>query len=156
MIKIMFVCHGNICRSPMAEFVLKDMVQKQNIAENFLIQSSATSREEIGNPVHPGTKKKLSEFHISVAGKTAVQFTKEDYKTYDYIIPMDTQNVRNLFRIIGNDSYGKVKKLLDFDIGGDIADPWYTGNFHDTYRDVVKGCNGLLRHLKETHPSLFQ
>jgi len=147
MIKIMFVCHGNICRSPMAEFVLKDMVNKLGIAENFVIASSATSREEIGNPVHPGTRKKLLEYGISTTGKYAVQLTKKDYENYDYIIPMDSWNVKNINRIIGADSLGKVKKLLDFSEGGDIADPWYTGNFDDTYRDVVSGCRGLLKHL---------
>ena len=147
MIKIMFVCHGNICRSPMAEFVLKDMVNKLGMTENFVIASSATSREEIGNPVHPGTRKKLREYGIITDGKIAVQLTKKDYETYDYIIPMDAMNVRNINRIIGNDRLQKVKKLLDFADGGDIADPWYTGNFDDTYRDVVAGCRGLLKHL---------
>ncbi len=147
MIKIMFVCHGNICRSTMAEFVLKDMVKKLDISDDFYIASSATSREEIGNPVHPGTKKILKEHGISCDGKVAVQLTKKDYQTYDYIIPMDTMNVRNINRIIGSDSMGKVKKLLDFAGGGDIADPWYTGNFDDTYRDVMAGCKALLNHL---------
>lgn len=147
MIRIMFVCHGNICRSPMAEFVLKDMVKKLGISEEFQIASSATSREEIGNPVHPGTRKKLQEYGISTAGKYAVQLTKKDYEIYDYIIPMDSWNVRNINRIIGTDSSGKVKKLLDFSEGGDIADPWYTGNFDDTYRDVVAGCKALIKHL---------
>lgn len=150
MIKINFVCHGNICRSPMAEFVLKDMVKKLGKEDEFYIRSSATSREEIGNPVHPGTRKKLREYGISTDGKYAVQFTKADYETYDYIILMDSYNVRNLHRIIGSDSLGKVKKLLDFAGGGDIADPWYTGNFDDTYRDVVAGCKGLLKHLGYT------
>ncbi len=150
MIKINFVCHGNICRSPMAEFVLKDMVKKLGKEDEFYIRSSATSREEIGNPVHPGTRKKLREYGISTDGKYAVQFTKADYETYDYVILMDSYNVRNLHRIIGSDSLGKVKKLLDFAGGGDIADPWYTGNFDDTYRDVVAGCKGLLKHLGYT------
>lgn len=147
MYKIMFVCHGNICRSPMAEFVLRDMVKKRGISEHFLIASSATSREEIGNGVHRGTKKKLAEHHISTDGKYAVQFTKEDYKTFDYIIVMDSYNIINLMHIIGEDTEKKVYKLLDFSTGGDISDPWYTGNFDDTYRDVVSGCEGLLRHL---------
>ena len=110
MVKIMFVCHGNICRSTMAEFVLKDMVKKLGISEEFYIASSATSREEIGNPVHHGTRKILKEHGISCDGKVAVQLTKKDYETYDYIIPMDTMNVRNIHRIIGNDSLKKVKK----------------------------------------------
>ena len=145
--KIMFVCHGNICRSPMAEFVLKDMVKKRGISEQFLIASSATSREEIGNPVRRGTKKKLSEYNISTDNKVAVQFTKEDYHHYDYIIVMDSYNIINLMHIVGEDAAGKIYKLLDFADGGDIADPWYTGNFDDTYRDVAKGCEGLLKHL---------
>ena len=147
MIKIMFVCHGNICRSTMAEFVLKDMVKKLGISDEFYIASSATSREEIGNPVHHGTRKILKEHGISCDGKVAVQLTKKDYETYDHIIPMDTMNVRNINRIIGNDSLGKVKKLLDFADGGNIADPWYTGNFQDTYRDVITGCKALLKYL---------
>ncbi len=147
MIKIMFICHGNICRSPMAEFVLKDMVKKLGIAEKFYIASSATSREEIGNPVHTGTKKKLAEYHISTAGKYAVQLTRQDYNQYDYLIAMDSYNVRNILKIIDSDPQNKVKKLLDFAQGGDIADPWYTGNFDDTYRDVIVGCEGLLKHL---------
>ena len=145
--KIMFVCHGNICRSPMAEFVLKDMVKKREISKQFLIASSATSREEIGNPVHKGTRKKLLEHHISTDKKFAVQFTKEDYRRYDYVIAMDSYNIINLMHIIREDTDKKVYKLLDFADGGDIADPWYTGNFDDTYHDVVKGCEGLLQHL---------
>ena len=145
--KVMFVCHGNICRSPMAEFVLKDMVTKRGVSHQFLIASSATSREEIGNPVHQGTKKKLSEYGISTDGKYAIQFTKEDYHSYDFIIAMDSYNIKNLLRIIGQDHAHKVHKLLDFADGGDIADPWYTDNFDATYRDVVKGCDGFLRHL---------
>ena len=152
MIKIMFICHGNICRSPMAEFVMKDMLKKRDISQYFYIASSATSREEIGNPVHPGTKKKLMEYGISTAGKYAIQLTKDDYHSYDYLIGMDSYNIRNIIRITGNDSKNKVKKLLDFACGGDIADPWYTGNFNDTYRDVVKGCEALLTHILKEHP----
>ncbi len=149
MIKIMFVCHGNICRSPMAEFVLKDMVKQLGISDDFHIQSSATSREEIGNPVHHGTKKILKEHGISTDGKYAIQLTKQDYENYDLIIPMDSMNIRNIRRIISEDKFNKIKKLLDFAEGGDIADPWYTGNFEDTYRDVVAGCKGLLQYLKK-------
>ncbi|MBQ7951266.1 MAG: low molecular weight phosphotyrosine protein phosphatase [Clostridia bacterium] len=147
MYNIMFVCHGNICRSPMAEFVLKDLVKKRGISNQFVIASSATSREEIGNPVHQGTKRKLLEHGISTDGKYAIQFTKEDYHSYDFIIVMDSYNIKNLKYIIGQDIEKKVYKLLDFADGGDIADPWYTGNFDDTYRDVVRGCEGFLRHL---------
>lgn len=148
MIKVMFVCHGNICRSPMAEFVLKDLVSKKGLADLFFIESRATSTEEIGNPVHYGTRQKLSQFGISVAGKTAIQLTKSDYDKYDMLICMDSVNVRNTLRIIGNDKAGKVTKLLSFaGESGDIADPWYTGNFDVTYDDVLRGCNGLLSYL---------
>lgn len=144
MIKINFVCHGNICRSPMAEFVFKDMVKKAGIAEHFEICSSATSTEEIGNGVHYGTRRKLAEVGISAEGKRAVQFKNADYSRFDYIVVMDSNNRRNLLKIIGNDTDSKVHKLLDFALGGDIADPWYTGNFDLTYDDVVMGCKGLL------------
>jgi len=147
MIRILFVCHGNICRSPMAEFVFRDMVKKANLSDRFLIESAATSREELGNPPHPGTRKKLSEVGISTTGKFARQMTKEDYHNFDYIIGMDSYNIRNILRIIGADTEDKVCKLLDFADGGDIADPWYTGNFEDTYRDVLSGCKGLLNSL---------
>lgn len=148
MIKIVFICHGNICRSPMAEFVLKDMVKKRGIAHDFFIESRATSTEEIGNGVHHGTTRKLSQYSISTAGKTAIQLRKSDYEKYDYLICMDSWNVRNTLRIIGSDKDGKVTKLLSFaGEGGDIADPWYTGNFDDTYDDVLRGCEGLLEKL---------
>lgn len=148
MIKIVFICHGNICRSPMAEFVLKDMVKKCGVAHDFFIESRATSTEEIGNGVHHGTTRKLAQYGISTAGKTAIQLRKSDYEKYDYLICMDSWNVRNTMRIIGSDKDGKVTKLLSFaGEGGDIADPWYTGNFDDTYDDVLRGCEGLLREL---------
>ena len=146
MIKIMFVCHGNICRSPMAEFIMKDLAKDSST--DFYIASSATSREEIGNGVHYGTKKKLAEFGISCEGKHAVQLTRADYDKYDYIVAMDTMNIRNIFRIIGNDPQKKVYKLLDFCGGGDVADPWYTGDFDATYRDVLRGCKALLKKTK--------
>lgn len=148
MTKIVFICHGNICRSPMAEFVLKDMVKNAGIADDFLIESRATSTEEIGNPVHRGTTRKLSQFGISTAGKTAVQLRKADYEKYDYLICMDSANVRNTMRIVSSDPDGKISKLLSFaGEGGDIADPWYTGNFDETYDDVLRGCQGLLKTL---------
>jgi len=148
MIKIIFVCHGNICRSPMAEFVLKDMVKKQGMDDRFIIASSATSTEEIGNPVHRGTKKKLAEYGISVNGKCAIQLRKSDYEKFDYIIAMDSFNIKNIMRIIGHDTDKKVSKLLDFtDNPRDIADPWYTENFDDTYNDVKEGCEALLKHI---------
>ena len=150
MIKILFVCHGNICRSPMAEFVFRDMAEKRGMADLFSIASAATSREEIGNPVHHGTVHKLAEAGISTSGKYAVQMKKQDYQTYDYIIGMESPNIRNILRIIGADPEHKVQKLLDFsDRPRDIADPWYTGNFDKTYKDIVEGCEGLLRYILE-------
>lgn len=149
MTKIMFVCHGNICRSPMAQFVMQDMVDKAGLHDEFYISSAATSTEEIGNPVHPGTRRKLNENGISCEDKRAVQIKAADYERYDYIIVMDSLNMRNLRRIIKNDDKQKIHKLLDFTPGGgDIADPWYTGNFDVTYSDIVRGCRGLLEHMK--------
>ena len=145
--KILFVCHGNICRSPMAEFVMKDLCKKEGI--DAFIASAATSTEEIGNPVHYGTRRKLSEYGISTEGKYAIQLTKSDYGKYDYIIGMDTANIRNILRIFGSDPDYKVHKLLSFaGEGGDIADPWYTGNFNETYDDVLRGCKALLEEIK--------
>ena len=145
MIKVLFVCHGNICRSPMAEFILKDMVHKRGLANDFYIASAATSTEETGNPVHPGTRNKLRQHGISVDGKYAVTLRRSDYDKYDYIIGMEQYNIRNIMRIIGSDPDHKVHRLLDFtDRPGDIADPWYTGNFDDTYDDIYKGCAAFL------------
>ena len=149
MIKILFICLGNICRSPMAEFLLKDMVKKRGIADDFYIASAATSTYEIGNPVHRGTRAKLAQYGISVAGKTAVQLTKEDYTRYDYLIGMDTANIGDIMRSIGSDPQHKVYKLLQF-AGSErnIADPWYTGNFDVTYDDIYGGCTALLDYLQ--------
>lgn len=148
MYKILFVCHGNICRSPMAEFVMKDIVAKAGKSDEFYIASCATSTEEIGNPVHHGTRRKLAEVGISCDGKRAVQLTKSDYNKYDYIIAMDEMNIRNIMRIIKSDPEGKVSLLLSHaGMSGSIADPWYTGNFDDTYRDVLLGCKGLFREI---------
>ena len=149
MIKILFICHGNICRSPMAEFVMKDMVQKAGIADNFFIASAATSAEEIGNPVHRGTRTRLAGEGISTAGKYARQMTREDYAEYYYLIGMDRWNLRSMERIVGPDREGKLSLLLDYTdrAGAEIADPWYTGNFDETYDDIVEGCRGLLKRL---------
>lgn len=146
MIKVLFICHGNICRSPMAEFVFKDMVKKAGCSDQFYIASAATSTEEIGNPVHYGTRRKLKEFGISTEGKYAVQLRKSDYDRYDYLIGMDDWNIRNMMRILKSDPENKVCKLLDFtDHPRDIADPWYTGNFDKTYDDIKEGCEALLQ-----------
>ena len=150
MTKILFVCLGNICRSPMAEFVFRDMVQKQGLGDRFSVASAATSTEELGNPVHPGTQRRLAREGISTRGKTAVQLTSRDYQRYDYLIGMEQRNLSGMLRILGSDPAGKVHRLLDFtDRPRDIADPWYTGDFDRTYDDVVEGCRGLLAHLLE-------
>lgn len=144
----MFVCHGNICRSPMAEFVLKDMVDRRGIADSFIIESAATTSEELGNPVHHGTRKRLAEEGISVEGKVAKRLRKEDYDNFDLIIGMDAENMRDMGRLFGSDPAGKVYKMLEFaGIDRDVADPWYTGNFDATYDDVHAGCVGLLSWL---------
>ena len=150
MTKILFICHGNICRSPMAEMVFKDMVRKQHMESQFYINSAATSREEIGNGVHYGTRRKLQQVGIPCSDHRAVQVTKADYDKYDYLIVMDSHNIRNLMRIIGDDPENKVSMLLGFTErkGQSIADPWYTGNFDETYKDVVEGCEGLLKYLR--------
>lgn len=147
--KILFICHGNICRSPMAEFLLKDIVRRKGVAADFEIASAATSREELGNPVHYGTKRKLAQLGISAAGKTARQVTVRDYRYYDLLLAMDSNNLRNLQRLLGNDTEGKIHLLLDYTprAGQSIADPWYTGDFDITYDDIMEGLDGLLQHL---------
>ena len=148
MIKILFVCHGNICRSPMAEFVMKDLVEKKGVSEEFEIASATTSTEEIGNPVYPPAKRKLNEHGISCEGKTARQMTKEDYTYYDYIIAMDRINIRNMTKFAGNDPDNKISLLMDFTSHlKDVADPWYTGDFETTWNDVYEGCVGILNRL---------
>ena len=152
MIKILFVCHGNICRSPMAEFVMKDLVKKKGIEEQFYIASAATSTEEIGNPVYPPARRKLAQVGIRTDGKTARQMTRHDYDKFDFLIGMEDVNVRNMLRITGGDPDGKISRLLDYTgRPGNIADPWYTGNFDDTYDDVLKGCESLIEYLKKNH-----
>lgn len=144
-IKILFVCHGNICRSTMAQFVFQDMVNHAGLADEFFIDSKATSTEEIGNPPHRGTVRKMNELGIPMQPHFASQVTKSDYNKFDYIIGMDKWNYKNMMRIFGGDPDGKVSLLLEFaGSGRDIADPWYTGNFDDTYRDVKEGCEALL------------
>ena len=152
MIKILFVCHGNICRSPMAEFIMKDMVNRAGLAAQVYIASAATSTEElwngVGNPVYPPAKAKLREHGISCDGKRAVQLIRADYDKYDYLIGMDNNNIRNMFWLFGGDPEGKVFKLLSFaDLERDVADPWYTGDFDTAYADILKGCEGLLHIL---------
>ena len=154
MISVLFVCHGNICRSPMAEFILKDMVSKRNLTDRFYIASAATSTEEIwngvGNPVYPPAREELSRHGISCKGKRAVQLKKSDYDDYDYLLGMDSQNMRNMMRILKSDPKGKVKRFLDYSTQPrDIADPWYTGNFDVTYRDIVEGCEAFLNYLED-------
>lgn len=149
MIRIMFVCHGNICRSPMAEFVLKDMIKKEKLEDEFYIVSSATSTEEIGNPVHGGTTQVLEKLGISTRGKYAVQLNSNDYNKYDYFIGMDSANVRNMNRMFKHDNEQKICKLLAFvDSNDDVDDPWYTGKFDKTYEDVARGCKGLLDYIR--------
>lgn len=148
MVRVMFVCHGNICRSPMAEFVFRNMVKERGIGDSFYIASSATSTEEIGNPVHYGTKKKLKEFGILAEEKRAVQLTRKDYTQYDYLIGMDQRNITNMKRILESDSMNKIRRLLDYTSNPrDIADPWYTGDFDLTYNDVCEGCEALLEFI---------
>ena len=149
MIKVLFICHGNICRSPMAEFIMKDMVKKLNNSWQFEIASAATSREEIGNPVYPPAKRVLSRHGISSEGKRARQITQKDYMYYDYLICMDDWNVRNCLSLFGGDYNKKIHKLLEFaGEDRDVSDPWYTGDFDKAWDDIYKGCAGLLESLK--------
>lgn len=185
MTKILFVCHGNICRSPMAEFVMKDLVKKAGLESQFYIESAATSTEEIGNPVYPPARRKLAEHGISCEGKTAQQLIRTDYDRFDLLVGMDRANLRNMRRICGGDHDGKLHLLMDYTgrregapakpssrlcgersrggmsglaalaggegyeaCGDDVADPWYTGDFETTWRDISAGCKGLLAHLR--------
>ena len=148
MIKILFICHGIICRSPMAEFVMKGLVKKAGLASQFYIESAATSREEIGNPVYPPARRKLAEHGISCDGHAARQLTNADYENYDLLIGMDSANLQNMHRICGGDPDGKLHLLMDYtDRPGDVADPWYTGDFEATWQDALAGCQGLLKEL---------
>ena len=150
MIKILFVCHGNICRSPMGEFIMKDLVEKAGLTNQFHIESAATSSEETGSPVYPPARRKLAEHGISCDGKKARQVTKRDYEEYDYIIGMDSMNIRNLHRVFGGDPKGKISLLMSFTPHpGDVADPWYTGDFERSWKDILEGCKGLLAEINE-------
>lgn len=145
MIKILFICHGNICRSPMAEFIMKDLVEKAGMSGRFEIASAATSAEELGNPVYPPARRILAEHGLRCAGKTARQMTRRDYDQWDYLIGMEKYNLRNMQRITGGDPEGKMRLLLSFaGSGGDIEDPWYSGDFAGVYRQIEEGCRALL------------
>ena len=146
MIKLLFVCHGNICRSPMAEYVMKDMVEKAGMEHMFYIESAATSSEELGNPVYPPARRKLAEHGISCSGHISRLLKKKDYDDFDMLIGMDDTNIRNMRRICGGGD--KISMLLDFsDMPGSVADPWYTGDFQQTWEDVNRGCTGILKEL---------
>ncbi len=150
MIKVLFICHGNICRSTMAESVMTYLVKEQGLEDRFLIASAATSTEESGNTPHRGTVRKLQEERIPLVPHRAVQMTRQDYDKYDYLIGMDSANIRNMNRICGGDAQGKIYSLLSFaGKGRDIADPWYTGNFDETFSDVMEGCLALLKYLTQ-------
>ena len=150
MTKILFVCLGNICRSPMAQFVMQELVRREGLAEQFQIESAATSREEIGNPPHHGTRRKLAQMGIPMGQHRARQMTAADYQEYDLLIGMEKWNLQAMQRIAGGDPDHKMHLLLDFtERGGDTADPWYTGNFEVTFEDVWEGCQGLLQYLRE-------
>lgn len=151
--KLLFVCHGNICRSPMAEFVMKDLVEKAGLKDRFHIESAATSTEEIGNPVYPPARRKLAEHGISCAGHAARQLTRKDYDQFDWLIGMDFANLRNMRRMCGGDEQNKIHLLMDYTHRpGEVADPWYTGNFEATWQDVREGCEGLLQYLTKESP----
>lgn len=148
MIRILFICHGNICRSPMAEYLMKELVSEKNIAEDFLIGSAATSSEELGNPVYPPVQKILNDRGISCKGKHAVQLKRSDYEKYDLFIGMDSENLWDMKRLFGGDPENKVSLLLDYtDHPRDVADPWYTRNFHEAEADIECGCKALLEYL---------
>ncbi len=150
MVRILFVCHGNICRSPMAEFFTRDLAERSGVADRLAVASAATSAEELGNPVYPPARQELARHGISCAGHAARQLTRADYDRFDLLIAMDSANLRNMARICGGDPEGKLRRLLDYtDRPGDVADPWYTGDFAATWRDVSAGCAALLDTLRE-------
>ena len=143
---ILFICHGNICRSPMAEFVMKDILRRHLPEEKYCVESAATSREEIGNPIYPPVRRVLKDMGVAFdSKKTARQVTASDYDRFDLLVCMDKQNIRNLERIIPNDPFGKICRLMDFtEHPRDVADPWYTGDFMQTEHDVTEGCRALF------------
>ena len=147
MIRVLFVCHGNICRSPMAEFVMKELVRRAGLEDKIQVASAATSTEEIGNPVYPPAREKLRQHGIGCQGKRAVQLRRADYDRYDYLIGMDRWNLRNMLRIVGRDPEGKLRPLLP---DREVADPWYTGDFDATWNDVLEGCQALLDELRRS------
>ena len=152
MLRILFVCHGNICRSPMAEFIMKDLVKKKGLAGQFAIASCATSTEEIwngiGNPVYPPAREELASHGLGCEGKRAVQLKRSDYSAWDLLVGMDSANIRNMHRMLGGDPEGKIHKLMDYTgRGGDVSDPWYSGRFDVAYRDIFEGCTALLETL---------
>lgn len=149
MTRILFICHGNICRSPMAEFVMKDLVDRAGLSDAFEIASAATSREEIGNDIYPPARRELARHSVRCDGHRARQLTKADYSYYDYLVVMDDENLRNARRICGGDPEEKIYRLLDFTARpGEVADPWYTGDFAATWKDVLEGCSTLLERMK--------
>lgn len=151
MTRILFICHGNICRSPMAEYIMKALVKERRLERDFEIASAATSREEIGNALYPPAQRKLREHGIPFGAHAARQMTRADYLYYDKIIAMETYNLRNLRPMVGSDPEKKVSLLMDYTRRpGDVADPWYTGDFETAYQDILEGCQGLLKALKET------
>lgn len=149
MIKVLFVCHGNICRSPMGEYIFKDLVRQAGVSDNYEIASAATSREELGNPVYPPARAKLSEHGIDCSGHHARQITRRDYENYDLLIAMDRENLYDINRICGADTDGKVHLLLEYtNLTREIADPWYTRDFETAWKDISAGCKGLLEALE--------
>lgn len=148
--KILFICHGNICRSPMALYYFHDLIHKKGLDDKFFLDSAATSTEELGSEAHRGTQEKLRQAGISCQGHRAKQMKEEDYGIYDYLIGMDDWNIRNINRITGGDPDHKIYKLLEFaGSSRDVADPWYTGDFDATWKDIALGCNSLLTHIEE-------